>query len=162
MIKNHVISSMHLQGCTFIKIFENTFNTIDQKSLTQDIIYVPAFVINLSFACEMFIKCLLIIENSKYDYVHNLKQLFDILPDMLKLNIKSDYKKLVSGKYMIHLSDFDHQLELHKRVFHQWRYYFDESVRANEVDYRFLMYFSLVLRDINYSMIKLRTNIFEI
>jgi hypothetical protein len=153
---------MHLQGCTFIKIFENTFYSLDHKSLTEDLIYVPAFTINLSFACEMFIKCLLVIEDIKYKKVHYLYALFKKLPDELKNKIKMDYKNLIIKKNMIHLSSFDQQLELHTNVFHEWRYYFDESVSTTEVDYKFLMCFSMVLRDINYSMIKQKTNIFNI
>lgn len=81
----------------------------------------PPVMVNAAFACEMFLKGILIAHGIDYKKLlkqrkgHGLKALYDLLP-------KEKYKEFlkIPGK-----DTFDKKLEAHSNDFVNWRYYIE-------------------------------------
>lgn len=97
---------------------------IVEKSLAHDmptLILVP-YVVNGAFACELALKYVLI--NNKLSFRladgHNLKYLFDLLPQNVQIELKDRLKTAAN----IDDEKLEENIELLSHSFVQWRYYF--------------------------------------
>ena len=96
------------------------------------------FVTNIAFACECFMKAIMIWESDNHAFFvgHNLQELFDRLQPETQQQITDAYeKKSVNSLYNSRLSTF---LEMSKNDFGEWRYSFqdrDYNLVANASDY---------------------------
>lgn len=162
MNRNPTIAAMFIQGTKFFDVFMRTYNSLAKSSISSDIAYTPAFLVNLSFSCEMYLKCLLYIYNNDFNRVHNLLQLFLQLNKNIRDEIKTSYKSEIIKLGYRHLLDFDYQLIQHQNVFIDWRYYYDSDSKHSipGADYNFLKVLSLVLLKVTDDNIHINTDIY--
>lgn len=127
MIDNNLKAKLfYNQGLRFLRCAERCLGEVnDDGSITiisnkTHILSTPVMV-NSAFACELFLKAILILHDIDYKREHNLKPLFDLLP-------KNEYKEFLT------IGDTDHfesELEKHSKDFVSWRYYM-ENVEYGE------------------------------
>ena len=90
-------------------------------------------VVNLSFACELFLKSL--IKNKKVNRFHNthdLKVLFEALEDDLKRDIKSR----VTSNRRPEDFNFDESLQKSSKTFESWRYLYENPIgKEGRIDF---------------------------
>lgn len=95
------------------------------------------FVVNLSFACELFLKAIMILEADDNQFMtgHNLENLFFSLKEGTQKEIVMEYSKGSEG-VSFH-TDLESFLSLCKNSFMDWRYTFskEESLIINASDF---------------------------
>lgn len=101
----------------------NQFLNLAKKGHTDTneyMLYMYAVTANVSFSCELFLKAILIYNEMQENIkTHEIKKLFNLLPE----NIKDEIKKQYSGKEKLDklLSEINNQ-------FIDWRYAFEKPV----------------------------------
>ena len=84
--------------------------------------YLIPFIVNASFACELYLKAILTHDNVPYSTKgtdgHDLKKLFATLPDVRKTFI-------IERMPFDFSSDFNEMLEEIRFAFKEWRYWFE-------------------------------------
>ncbi len=87
---------------------------------------IVPIVTNISFACELFLKTLLEINNTLHRE-HDLLKLFKFLPEEARKNIvgSDDY------------DDFISKLEQNSGLFEEWRYIYESQVRSIDISFLF-------------------------
>lgn len=73
-------------------------------------------VVNFAFACELYLKYLLIIKNIYYGKSHGLNYLYELLDNDIKNKIKSEYQKYNS------ILNFETCINNHTKTFEEFRY----------------------------------------
>lgn len=74
----------------FKMVKEKTYlKTFTQKEIDQSINFQYATHVNHSYAFELYLKCLMIIEKGEYVEGHQLFELFTLLNDTTKINIEN-------------------------------------------------------------------------
>ncbi len=82
---------------------------------------IPPLVVNGALAAELALKSLIYIENGEFDCIHNLQQLFSLLPDCHRANLTE----------MIFTQAHQNEETLQKNLrqiadsFENWRYFFE-------------------------------------
>lgn len=118
--------AFYIQGKRFAQCADRSMGEITQDGSIKivggkyNMLSAPLMV-NTAFACEVFLKGLLIAHGVDYKKLlkqrkgHGLKALYDLLP-------KEKYKEFlkISGK-----DTFDKKLEAHSNDFVNWRYYIE-------------------------------------
>lgn len=99
--------------------------------------FIPS-VVNMSFACELYLKSLLS-DGNKGNLGHDIKELFDDLSNEKKEIIKNSLE--FRGD-----KEFEKNIKINKDVFKNWRYAFEKKEKT--VDIIFLENFANVLHDI--------------
>ena len=94
-------------------------------------------IVNVSFSCELFLKCLLV-ENKLPAKGHNLKELFDRLDNEQKQQIEKRTKT----------TDFDTILEIHSDYFVNFRYFHEKSEEISIVNLSFMFSFANSLKSV--------------
>lgn len=84
-------------------------------------------IVNISFSCELFFKCLLAKDN-KIKRTHNLKGLFDKLDDEKRKRIKE----------LVNEDKFDEILEEQSNYFEKFRYIYENGKEISSVNLSFL------------------------
>jgi hypothetical protein len=74
-------------------------------------------MVNTAFACELFLKSILILNNIDYRKIHGLKPLYDLLPNQ-------GYKNFLKIEPSIGKT-FEEEMEKHSLDFINWRYYME-------------------------------------
>ena len=86
------------------------------------------FVVNVSFACELYIKAIMMKNSQNIDEFergHELEKLFNLLDDNCKEKVKDRFEKEYgNGIFNQFLSD-------NNNAFIDWRYALEHSVRTN-------------------------------
>ena len=85
------------------------------------------FVVNVSFACELYMKAFMIIHsvNNEFESGHELGNLFNLLDNDLKEKVKESFeKKYGTGSFNQFLND-------NNNAFIDWRYALEHSVKTN-------------------------------
>ncbi|KAF0145487.1 MAG: hypothetical protein FD156_768 [Nitrospirae bacterium] len=116
---------------------------VRELSVKQNFNVIGPYVVNMSFAAEVYLKCLYIIEsrNIPKKYTHNLKELFYLLPKQTRNIVKGYYDQYVSSDPMAqavkaHMkSDQDVGIDLGldtvlseaSNAFTEWRYHWHEG-----------------------------------
>ncbi len=95
-------------------------------------------ITNMAFSCELFLKAILKHDNKEIK-THNLKELFNNLPEDIKNKIMKSQNE----------EDFMAKLENISNLFEEWRYLYERY--PNSVEYNFLCYFSEKLSKIVYN-----------
>lgn len=93
-------------------------------------------IVNISFSCELFIKCLLA-KNKAPTKGHNLKELFDELDNEQRQQIKTLTKE----------NDFDIVLKNHSDFFVKYRYVYEKDNKITNVNLSFMFAFANSLKD---------------
>ena len=90
------------------------------------------FVVNISFACELFIKAILIFNDIEYGKIHDLKDLFCRLDSAVQQKIRQLYEDS-NCNYRV---TFDEFLNNCSKDFVRWRYaYENNNLEANASNY---------------------------
>ena len=100
--------------------------------------------VNISLACELYMKALSMSYDSNKEYigVHNLKVLYDDLPEEIRKRIKLFFEnRPVSG------DSIEVFLDQNKNVFVDWRYTFEEGKGGCTYNYTGFQYFAIALRN---------------
>ncbi|MBE6929899.1 MAG: hypothetical protein E7463_06440 [Ruminococcaceae bacterium] len=104
------------------------------------------FVINLSFACEAYIKAIMIhySPTNEFEHGHNLKDLFAMLPQHCCQEIEANYRNEVIGanQYI----DLHSLLDAYGNSFVEWRYGFVTSGNDLEIHSTNMSAFARCLR----------------
>ena len=91
------------------------------------VVYGPAYTANLAFACELYLKQLLILEDNE-QRGHKLKDLYNCLSADSKDFISAEYVKRCNDfkeKHDVTLSSFEDCLENYNTAFEDWRYWYE-------------------------------------
>ena len=120
------VKAFYIQGNNFAQCAERSMGEMNEDGSIQLVggrygMLCPPVMVNAAFACEMFLKGILIAHGIDYKKLlkqrkgHGLKALYDLLP-------KEEYKEFlkIPGK-----DTFDKKLEAHSNDFVNWRYYIE-------------------------------------
>ena len=118
--------AFYIQGKRFAQCADRSMGEITQDSSIKivggkyNMLSAPLMV-NTAFACEVFLKGILIAHGVDYKKLlqqkkgHGLKALYDLLP-------KEEYKEFLR---VLDEDTFDEKLEAHANDFVNWRYYME-------------------------------------
>lgn len=102
--------------------------------------YIPNFV-NTSFACELYLKAILLDKTNNYDKGHNLEVLFNYVEKFIDINELLNYMTIAHNEKEHNFKltsyikdDLDKMLIRHKNLFECWRYIFEGKVDNTDVD----------------------------
>lgn len=103
-------------------------------------VYGPAYTANLAFACELYLKQLLLLTGEKRTG-HDLKNLYQYLNDDTKVQIKREYERKCEEYHAkvdgnIELRDLDSCLESYNRAFEDWRYWYEGEKSSNCIGWK--------------------------
>lgn len=103
-------------------------------------IYGPAYTTNLAFACELYLKQLLLLTGEKRTG-HELKSLYQYLNDDAKAQIKREYEKKCEEYHTkvdskVELRGLDSCLEAYNKAFEDWRYWYEEKKSSNCIGWK--------------------------
>ena len=87
-----------------------------------DAFYAVPAIINISFACELYLKAICLIKNIKFGKIHSLIKLFELLSDEDRQALKEKYN-LSKNNTMT----FEEVLEIHSKSFETWRYAYEKN-----------------------------------
>lgn len=102
-----------------------------------------------SFAVELYLKCLYVLDLNSAPWGHDWKQLFDALKDYTKTAIRAEFKRIVKSDPVLSnlkvinpdapdFTDFDLSLEVAKNTFDKGRYTYEPEL-PNDWFYAHLM-----------------------
>lgn len=151
MIGNKLTDSQEMfrHACTFCECADMALDKF--KHDTADIgFYVSPVTINSAFACEVFLKAILMYQDKKIPRSHKLRDLYNALPKELKELIKREvssgypdmWTNLWGQDYLNSISD----------AFVKWRYNYEHDWRKDSstmhIEVGFLNRFRDTLREI--------------
>lgn len=123
-------------------------NKYDKQIQTESILFscdafyaIPA-IVNIAFACELYLKALIVRETNKPAIGHDLAALYDQIPPSIRNVVENQFKN--KCKYPVSLSE---TLEMHKKAFENWRYIFEGKNKESEAYPDNLILAAEVLRD---------------
>ena len=126
---------MYLEGCAFL----DCANICKEKAESDDSIggfeLMTLAIVNCAFACEIFLKLLLMIYNVEMKRKHKLKELFDLLPKDIRNRINEElyYNRGGSLKNAVGIP----YIELISDAFTEWRYKYEYHRLQNETGFMF-------------------------
>ena len=92
-----------------------------------DAFYTFPAVMNLAFACELYLKAICIKNGVSFDKSHALDRLFSDLPDAIRKQLSDNFEAKV--KYKV---SFKETIENHSNAFIRWRYAYEDKNRDVE------------------------------
>ena len=125
-------------GYAFMNAGEANFRegVFENRSKYQNI----AGVVNLAFACELFLKCLLNVEEEPFEKKHALSELWKMYADSC-IDKAKELKNSVMAQIITDMS-FEELLQSDSNVFYNYRYFYEldkiEEIRRNPVRPQFL------------------------
>lgn len=127
---------MYLQAITFLDCACLCNETVRlDKGSARSIYLGTAVIVNCAFACEIFLKLLLEFNNVKYKKQHGLKELFDLLPEELRVKIN---RHLLQNYGTLKDSNGFEFLQLYSNAFTEWRYSYEKFNLRIERNFLFL------------------------
>lgn len=132
---------MFLQGNTFWDCACLCNDTADNESGSVRSIYLRTpVIVNCAFACEIFLKLLLALQNTEYKKCHGLKELFDLLPKEIKEKINC---YLLQNYGTLKDDNGFELLQMYSKAFTEWRYSYEYY--NLQIDQTFLFVFCKIL-----------------
>ena len=113
-----------------------------QKKMEEDKKYIVPAIVNVAFSCELFLKSMLK-DGTKG---HLLSELFKEIPDSLREFIKD--RMIINGGLKAE-AVFDKRLENISNAFAEWRYFYEDSHDGMTLDYEFLNFFALAMKNLD-------------
>lgn len=112
----------------------------------------PALTVNRSFACELLLKSLYVVNGLDYEKMHKLKDLYDGLPKETIEALEHRYyikcEEKLTKNNNLQLRKIDECLEAYDNAFVDWRYYFENKSKSLCVSWVDLEILTDVLCDI--------------
>ena len=109
----------------FLDTAENLFSTGKKDAAYLFTCSMYPLTVNASFACELYIKAILILNNLSYRHIHELKSIYSMLPEKVKESIEQAYSACGQS------DSVDSILEKYNTAFINWRYPFDTKSSKN-------------------------------
>lgn len=138
--------SMYRTGCEFSDCADFAMKAQNIVPFHGLFYSVPA-VVNSAFACEVFLKLLLKMEQIEIKKKHQLEELFDQLPEQ----VKKDIQQSTIHKYGAWTDVFGcNLLSQISDVFVEWRYNYEHDFRKDgtmKIEIGFLVAFRNALRE---------------
>lgn len=133
---------MYLQAITFLDCACLCNETAGLgKGSARSIYLGTPVIVNSAFACEIFLKLLLAIFNIKYGRCHELKKLFDLLPEETREKINS---YLIQNYGTLKDENGFELLQMYSNAFTEWRYSYEKyNLR---IEQKFLFLFCEILK----------------
>ena len=137
---------MFKHACAFAECADFAMREFNRKTADIERYDMPS-IINLAFACEVFLKSMLDYYGIDYKKVHELKKLFELLPEIIRVGIKFHIMENYAGKWR-DACDREY-LENISDAFVKWRYIYEYRKQrgSNTIYISFLEAFRNVLRD---------------
>ncbi len=105
-----------------------------------------ASLVNTAFACELFLKALLLYTNSKNPRGHKLKTLFEKLPNKYQTLVETEVFRRCGGQVKT-IWGVPHLDEL-SNAFSEWRYWFEDKRNTMRGEIGYLNNFREVLKEL--------------
>ena len=121
-----------------LEFAETTDMLLPDDFSTEDWLMVP-YIVNMAFACELFLKSLLS-DGESEQKGHNLEKLF------YKLPLKHQ-KAVLKHHYFKGEEEFEERLAVTGQVYHNWRYSYEHR-NSISVDIVFLQRFTDVVQEL--------------
>ena len=120
-----MISSARGSAFAYRILSENHMHTVAKMKAgglirVEDIELAFPLIMTLSFACEIYLKILILKRNLTYNREYDLFSLFNILDEDAKTKIVTNYKENAGND-----AEFLQKLQENKDVFKKWRYYYE-------------------------------------
>ena len=122
--KNKNIINMY----TTARQFKNAINDNEKIVLKTDRVInkVYPYIVNKSFACEIYLKLIIKNNDESYNKIHTLKDLY------IKSNIKKDFEKYIMDNVLKNNINYDleklnNDLQSISNAFVEWRYIFENK-----------------------------------
>lgn len=133
---------MYLQAITFLDCAYLCNETAgSEKGRARSIYLGTPVIVNCAFACEIFLKLLLALQNTEYKKCHGLKDLFDLLSKETKEKINSCL--LQNYGTLKDVNGFE-LLQMYSNAFTEWRYSYEYY--NLQIDQTFLFVFCEILK----------------
>lgn len=123
-------------------------NEYDKRAQAESILFacdafyaIPA-IVNIAFACELYLKALILRETSKPSRGHNLSALYDKIPTPIRNIVENQFEN--KCKNPVSLLE---TLEIHKNSFDNWRYIHEHKNKDSEAYLDNLILAAEVLRN---------------
>lgn len=136
------VTEMFLHACAFVDCVEH-YEHAEPNALHKATWCSTPKIVNLAFACEIFLKALLVFNNIEYKHAHNLEKLHNLLPaeyqQQIEQGIVARYGKTTDAfgiPYVRRISD----------TFNDWRYSFERTRLS--IDISVLRTFCETLREL--------------
>ena len=146
MNNNYNISYRNAKG--FQETAYNVFKLCDKPNFLDQLL-APC-VVNYAFACELYLKTMLLKNGTTFKRTHKLKDLYILLDDISKENIENKYALDPRGKNR----NFHTALELNTSVFEKFRYLHEVTSSTKSVEINALVKFCSILQIVCESNIK--------
>ena len=139
---------MFRHACAFSDCADFAMKEFDPGKTNVEWYTTPA-IVNSAFACEVFLKALLLFYDTPLKKVHELKKLYELLPENDKecikretsINYGAGWQDGFGMERLMNISD----------AFEKWRYYYEdfpEKTCSMQIDIGFLNAFRNTLRDV--------------
>lgn len=139
---------MFRHACAFSDCADFAMKELDIDNTNVEWYTTPA-IVNSAFACEVYLKTLLLFYNIPAKKEHKLKELFEMLPENDKECIKRETVINYGGRWM---DGFGlERLAYISDAFVKWRYnyeYVPEKMGSMQIDVGFLDAYRNTLRDV--------------
>ena len=146
-----MLQLMFDHASSFLMCAELCAEETERQKKRFDLLGTPE-IVNLAFACEVYIKTLLTLYQIKTKKEHKLNELFALLPDDVQQEVKQqtfqkhpEYNRL-TGKILANGFGLD-LLDLEANDFVEWRYLYEFKKHSYSCNVGFLRAFAVTLRD---------------
>ena len=136
------VTEMFLHACSFVDCVEH-YEHAEPNAMHRATWCSTPKMVNTAFACEIFLKALLVFNNIEYKHAHNLEKLHNLLPaeyqQHIEQGIVARYGKTTDAfgiPYVRRISD----------TFNDWRYSFERTRLS--IDISVLRTFCETLREL--------------
>lgn len=146
-----MLQVMFEHASSFLLCAELCAEETERKKVRFDLLDTPE-IVNLAFACEVYIKTLLEFYRIKVKREHKLNELLALLPDDVQYEIKQQtFQKhpvynYSTGKILTNGFGLD-LLDLEANDYMDWRYVYEAKRGCVSCDVGFLRAFAVTLRD---------------
>lgn len=135
-------TEMFLHACAFVDCVEH-YEQVEQNAVHKAMWRSTPKIVNTAFACEIFLKALLVFNNIEYKRAHNLEELYNLLPaeyqQQIEQGIVARYGRTTDVFGLSYLSNI-------AESFNEWRYSFEHHHLSIEIGYLYM--FCEALREI--------------
>lgn len=146
MSKSIDVFSMYRTGCEFSDCADFAMKAQDTE-LFHGLFYSVPAIVNSAFACEVFLKLLLEVEQIDIKKEHQLEKLFNQLPEQVKTAIQQSTIQNYGTWTDVFGLNLLHQIS---DAFVQWRYHYEHDfgkAGTMKIEIGFLVAFRNALRE---------------
>ncbi len=142
--KQFTYQQMFRHACAFAECADMALEKENHETADIESYFTPATV-NSAFACEVYLKALLLFYDIKIGKQHKIKELYEMLPEQAKNGIRSEITNTYDGKWydLFWLESLEHISD----AFVEWRYYYENLEQTHEIRLIFLTTFRDALRE---------------